>query len=442
MSNQNDFVVFSNAGEIDIAAVTTLGVSVKLNPGAIGYFGTGLKYSIAVLLREGCEIIIFSGLMEYVFYLKKQRIRGEDFEIVHMAQRKAGHELAEHPVSLQFTTGFGRNWTLENVYRELHSNMQDERGQVELWPYDTDTVPMKGRTQIIIRGNAFADVHERRYNFLLSPRRTKLAETANGKLQIYAGQSEHVFYRGIAAHKLAKSSRLTYNITGDHPLTEDRTLLHGTYFLDQMIKNWITGEAEEEHVTDAITTDGDVFHEGSMHYSTLGGAGENFKRAAKAAMEKLPEHLNSSAIDLFCAVEKHAKLDYTPRELSSAEQQTLDAALERIAEWGFSYAQHKFRVTVVDFAGRNVIARVNQNVECILTHAALDDLDLLEHALIEEFIHMRDDVHDHTAAMQNSLFREIVRLGRKSQQVEEIVIQAEPAPFVLGESAMDDEIPF
>ena len=46
-------IIFTNQGEIDIRAVTTFGVSVKNDNSAIGMFGTGLKYAIAIILRHG-----------------------------------------------------------------------------------------------------------------------------------------------------------------------------------------------------------------------------------------------------------------------------------------------------------------------------------------------------------------------------------------------------
>ena len=46
-------IVFENPGEIDIRSISTFGVSVKEGDNPIGFFGTGLKYAIVVLLRTG-----------------------------------------------------------------------------------------------------------------------------------------------------------------------------------------------------------------------------------------------------------------------------------------------------------------------------------------------------------------------------------------------------
>ena len=68
-------IVFQNPGLIDMAAVTTMGVSVK-NDGAIGYFGTGLKFAIATILRNKCALTIHRGLEAFAFTSEEITIRG------------------------------------------------------------------------------------------------------------------------------------------------------------------------------------------------------------------------------------------------------------------------------------------------------------------------------------------------------------------------------
>ena len=55
-------VVFENTGEIDILSISSFGVSVKEGDSPIGFFGTGLKYAIAVLLRHNQKITAYCGL--------------------------------------------------------------------------------------------------------------------------------------------------------------------------------------------------------------------------------------------------------------------------------------------------------------------------------------------------------------------------------------------
>jgi hypothetical protein len=83
-------VIFENDGEIDAAAIRTFGVSVKQGDNPIGFFGTGLKYALAILLRTGHSVAIQSGLEKHRFALKDVTIRGETFQVVTMNRRELG----------------------------------------------------------------------------------------------------------------------------------------------------------------------------------------------------------------------------------------------------------------------------------------------------------------------------------------------------------------
>jgi hypothetical protein len=52
-------VIFQNLGLIDLRAVQIMGLNAKESKNPIGQFGTGLKYAIAVLLRNNCSVSIF-----------------------------------------------------------------------------------------------------------------------------------------------------------------------------------------------------------------------------------------------------------------------------------------------------------------------------------------------------------------------------------------------
>jgi hypothetical protein len=64
-------------GEIDAASIRTFGVSVKEGENPIGFFGTGLKYALAILLRTGHKVTIQSGTSKHRFALKDVKIREE-----------------------------------------------------------------------------------------------------------------------------------------------------------------------------------------------------------------------------------------------------------------------------------------------------------------------------------------------------------------------------
>lgn len=52
-------VQFRTPGLIPLEAFDTMGISAKVGDHPIGRFGTGLKYAVAVILREGGIIRLF-----------------------------------------------------------------------------------------------------------------------------------------------------------------------------------------------------------------------------------------------------------------------------------------------------------------------------------------------------------------------------------------------
>lgn len=202
-------IVFQNKGLIELRTITTFGVSVKPeteNP--IGYFGTGLKYAIAVMLREGIKVTLYRGKTECKFRTKKQKIRGQDFHIVQM-----------NGEDLPFTTELGKNWTLWMAYRELAANAFDEPDNV----VTSDKPDIKaGYTTFVAEGTMIDAVHNDRDSIFLmtTPKyRFDSIEFHDGR-----GVGKYLYYRGIRVFELPKQAMYNYNILDKMKLTEDRTL--------------------------------------------------------------------------------------------------------------------------------------------------------------------------------------------------------------------------
>jgi hypothetical protein len=151
-------VTFQNDGLIDLRAVTTFGVSSKETSNPIGYFGTGLKYAVAVLLRLGCEIELYLGEdTRYVFRARKTRIRVDDFDVVTMTS-------CDDTVELAFTTQLGRNWHAWQAFRELWCNAIDEGGDV----YPDFRPPRPGVTTIHVTGEPVVEAYHKRDTIMLT----------------------------------------------------------------------------------------------------------------------------------------------------------------------------------------------------------------------------------------------------------------------------------
>ena len=122
-------ITFSNPGTFDLRSATLIGASAKQCEDSIGLFGTGLKYAIAILLREQQKITIISQGEEssppttYTFTTKEISMRGKSFSIICCN----GEELS-------YTTEYGKKWELWQALRELYANCLDEGGEIQEGP--------------------------------------------------------------------------------------------------------------------------------------------------------------------------------------------------------------------------------------------------------------------------------------------------------------------
>lgn len=206
-------IIFENSGEIDIRLAVIIGTNVKETDHPVGFFGTGLKYAIASVLRWGGAIAIQSGLAEFTFTSSKTTLRGKDFNLISMNG-------AQDRLELGFTTELGKNWQPWMIYRELWCNAHDEE-MPNVFLSESKPKPLAGKTRVIVDELSLLSAHESRENFILTKGHPPLF--VSNSVEIYSGISDKIFYRGIAVQELAKPSLYTYNILGNLFLTEDRT---------------------------------------------------------------------------------------------------------------------------------------------------------------------------------------------------------------------------
>lgn len=218
-------VIFETPGLIDIRAFTTFGFNAKpATDNPIGYFGTGLKYAIAVLAREDIPVQLFIGDVEYRFNKEHTSFRGKDFDVIRMRKR-SGWRLPWQQETLPFTTELGKNWELWQAFRELEANTRDEGGRSDLLSqepqegireeYTSDT-----HTVFCISGERFAEEWRTRDKTFLPEHDPNFI----GNVQIVKRPSKHLYYRGMRVADLKTPSIYTYNIRRWLELTEDRTI--------------------------------------------------------------------------------------------------------------------------------------------------------------------------------------------------------------------------
>ena len=252
------YVMFKTKTLLDMRAITTFGLNAKPNSKSpIGFFGTGLKMAIAVLMRNGIPLRLFIGKTEYMFDVSDGEFRGVEYGAITM-QKRHGLLAAWSRELLPFTTELAKNWTLWQAYRELESNTRDEDGVTTLETGDGTFVNEEGYTTIIVGPSAeFNAVYEERDKIFL-PEALKVWDYTDDTIQVFKVPSKHVYYRGIRIMDLDKVSMFTYNILVPVELTEDRTVRY-EWAVRSKIQSWLAKQEDRPLINQLLNATDDHY---------------------------------------------------------------------------------------------------------------------------------------------------------------------------------------
>lgn len=285
-------IIFETPGLIDSRAFTVMGMSAKPNSSnPIGYFGTGLKYAVATLVRLGAEPVVWIGKDKHVFEKKPTKFRGQDFEMLRMRVKRWTWK-GERLIDLPYTTQHGRNWQAWMAFRELESNTRDEGGHTMEMNYvgkETDSnvcLPLvkNDKTLIAVCLPAFTQAYHERDNIFLPE-----AQREGMGVQVVNRQSNHLYWRGLKVYELPKPSLFTYNFLSHLDLTEDRTLAN-VYLARAVFARWLV-KCERDDVVERVLTATDKFWEHGLDFPHDEAPSAAFHRV----MSKHPKRVSAGA---------------------------------------------------------------------------------------------------------------------------------------------------
>lgn len=386
--------VFKNAGVIDPRSITTFGVSSKVGKNPVGFFGTGLKYAIAVLLRLKCQVVIYSGNTGYTFTTRSERIRVNDFDLVCMNGEPCG-----------FTTELGKTWEIWQAFRELACNAKDEDG---LWKEVTGAPSsFEDSTHVLVSGSAFDSVWAQRHSIMLdSAPIYSLADQA----EIHAGKSHWLYYRGVRCQKLNKPSLYTYNILREMDLTEDRGFKYDWY-AESAVTHAVL-QARQSAVIDAVVTADDQTWERRLAFPSGSPMSEQFKNVVVAHIKKFTSSLSQSARALVQA--QHMEdLDMGDEiKLSKTDTLRLAKATAFLARIGYDASAYPIKVR--SHLGDGVLGRAHRGVILVSRLAFEQGTKRLAGTIFEEYLHLSTGCVDLTYGMQNMLIDAIMSMGEQA----------------------------
>jgi len=396
-------VWFSNPGEIDIRAVVTLGVSVKQSDSAVGYFGTGLKYAIATLLRTEHQITIWSGATSYIFSTEDTSIRGVPFKLVCM-----------NGVQLGFTTELGKNWTPMEAFRELACNATDEGGE---FGYSIPASNTPNKTLILVTGKGITEAYLNRNKLFLDTKPL----WATSEIEVHPRrEGTQIFYRGVLVHKTPSPAHFSYNILRKTTLTEDRTLRNIYDHIYELADVLLQAPTREYALCSIFQEDGvGVAFENSLDFNWTALRTKVPPLFTKTFKETLcrrgSARINSSLLRL---MRTEAVSALTPAEIkiSHFDRTELENAIAFCSWLGHPISN---KVRVCNRLPANALGQVFRNGnEIWIAKSNFDKgFPCLIATLLEEQLHLDTNFADCSREMQEYLLNRMVALAIKLHRV-------------------------
>ena len=390
---------FTNEGEIDVLAVTTFGINVKENENPIGYFGTGLKYAIAVLIRNGCKIRMVSGTDQYTFSLEQVTVRGVEFDFITMNGERLG-----------FTTELGKNWEPWMAYRELHCNTVDESGFVKEATWG-ELKPTPGYTIIQVSGQSIIEAYHKRSAYLLGDR--ELLATGR-RANAYRGRTSGIFYRGIRISEVHDTVLMNrYDITSPVTLTEDRSARHN-HELSFPIMELILRCEDKKFLREVLSAPEGSYENKINFCNSTSDPGEAFLEVAGEMREQTKDvGMNTSVI----ALHKDKVQDsILPKSSDFAMNEVQKAQLNKARTFMHTVIgcdMDRYPIVVCKSLGKHGLGRAENNTIFISADCFEQGTKRVAAALYEEWTHLDSGCDDETLEQKWIYLNKILSLGEQ-----------------------------
>jgi hypothetical protein len=383
-------LIFHTGGEIDPASWEIVGLSAKETENPLGFFGSGLKHSTAILLRTGHKVRVETSKngerVTYEFGTRDMDFRGKDFKRVTCNEQ-----------DLSYTTHMGSHWELWQAYRELVSNTIDEGG---IW-YAGD--PMPDGTSFVIEGPVIECLkdHER---YFVGDREPLVV--CDGLMEVHKGNGT-IFYRGVKVGEIA-GSRWSYNMLQTIELTEDRTIKHPSVVHGQIGLAWCQYVKDEKLLRELMTVPQSAWeHDVDLDWSWS----QEFLKVADNLWTNAPTTLTKQIQRLM--KRRNPSATFACREKTEDEAMMLERALEVMATIGYPVTAP---VELVDNEDDNNIAFIHDS-KIHLTNRAFDrGLFFLLTVLMEERSHV-SGYSDESRAFESYLIEELIKHAAKRHRI-------------------------
>ena len=417
------YVCFQNKGEVPINAFKLLGASSKRGDSSkIGYFGTGLKYAIAVMLNQDIEFKVYSGSKEVKIGTRQTKFLDENVAVMTVNGEKTS-----------ITLDAGIDWKPWFAIREIYSNAIDEQGEMIV---NLEPEAKAGYTRIFINTESekLKDIFQS-WPAYFTQNRPPIFKNERGTLfaKLPTVPEYVAFRKGIRVHQSPRHSVFDYDLP-DVEINESRVAVYSfrveqdcsellasadmasikeflklsknnrrTSFVEWEDGFWTytSAYAFSEAWVEALTDYRLVPANFAGHYDITETTLVLPDKLIDVLVKRFGEAINTAGSnkDKFIVIDT---IDKTP----------LQKMLDVFDKAGFEWELDK--IDIVKFNDKDVLGQAKDG-RVLLSHSLFTNSHKHEIAatLIEEIVHAKTGYHDGTRQMQTFLFNTITNMAKE-----------------------------
>lgn len=414
---------------IEPEALHLVGASSKRNDSSkIGQFGSGNKYAMAYLLRNGYELKVFSGTTEIKITTQKSTFRGDEYNVVYIDGEKTS-----------ITTEMGKDWQFWQALREIYCNAIDE-GDFSM-DFVQNMEPVEGETHFYI--DTKKDVMEFVSNFdnYFAQNKEVLFECEQGRILKKEPGIANVYRKGIKCYETNKNSIFDYDIS-NISIDENR-LVSYSWKIPEKIWDLIYRCTNKEVIMQVLHQSGDSnFLEGAIgDFSDINSSNisAEFKECLKGinvcpksfggllkpdevhnhiivptkVFEAVRGHINDENVGESFRVGRGGSL-WRQADLSELHLATLKQAEEFFKEVGCE-EMLTYEIIGAIFDSKDILGYANKaDEQIVLSDICLDrGINEVVNTIIEEYIHLKHGVKDNSRGFQTAIISEFISYMKK-----------------------------
>lgn len=421
----SDWILFKNEGEIPVNAFKLLGASSKRGDNSkIGYYGTGLKYAIALLLRENIPFKIYSGDKEVKIGKRSTQFLDQKIDVMTVNNEKTS-----------ITLDAGIDWEPWFAIREIYSNTIDEGGTMQV---NATIQPEKNTTKVYVdlSSEKLKDIFDN-WNDYFTTSRAVQVQTVNGNILPKTSTNPYytVFRKGIRAYNNKSHSLFDYDLD----LLEINESRVAKY-------SWQTEERSSKLLAKSdlgtikqfihlgqhdLTKDYVEWQSSFWEYTGVGFskdwlvAIDNRKLVPNDYAGKydlsdatliLPDKLLKRLKECFGRSVHIVGQDDEPYTLAEdVDLTTVHKSMDVLQDAGLTF--NRSLVAMADFQDNNILGTVDKGKIILNTRLLGDCKKELDATLLEEVIHLKTGFGDGTRSLQTYLFNTVIYLIKHGRTV-------------------------